>query len=368
MILSWIRTSGFRNLMPDRVCLAEGLNIFFGPNAQGKTNFLEAVALLADGRSFRGARITEMIRSGESDACIEGQISGDNTELNLKVYMNRSSRQYHIDDKPVSDLREFLGRFSYVVYASECMAIVDGDPSARRNFLDHGYFGLKPSYLLTLRSYRKILKSRNATIKQAPDNERLITAWNEPLCRYGASIAHSRRLYLEQVCRQAEEEYRCLADDKEQLTIEYSSQWMTKETLETNDEKCIYENMRDGLEREISSDIRRGSTMIGPHRDELRIMIDGKDIRWYGSRGQKRTALMAMKLAELRVFHAEKNEFPVLILDDMSSEFDEYRRDSLIQALPENIQILISHTEKLHDHFDQPAQYFKMANGCVTGC
>jgi DNA replication and repair protein RecF len=368
MRLSWIRTSGFRNLVPDTVCLAEGVNVFFGLNAQGKTNLLEAVALLADGRSFRGARIAEMIRSGESDACIEGQVNSDTTEINLKIYMNRSSRQYHIDDRSVSDLREFLGRFSYVVYASECMAIVEGDPAARRHFLDHGYFGLKPSYLLTLRSYRKILKSRNATIKQAPDNERLITAWNEPLCRYGASITCSRRTYLEQISRRAEEGYRVLANDTEKLTIEYSSQWLTKETLATNDEKNIYEEMRAGLEKEISGDIRRGSTLIGPHRDELRILIDGYDIRWFGSRGQKRTALMAMKLAELEVFHAARNDYPVLILDDMSSEFDQLRQGSLIQVLPENMQILISHTEEFQDHFDQPVQYFKVTGGGVTEC
>lgn len=366
MIVSWIRTTGFRNLIPATIRLEKGVNIFVGSNAQGKTNVLEAVALLANGRSFRGAGIADMIRSGETDAGIEGLIFDGNTETTLKIHMSRSLRQYHLNDRPVSDLREFLGCFSYVVFAAECMAIVEGDSAARRSFLDHGYFGLKPSYLLTLRSYRKTIKSRNATIKQAPDNEALIEAWNDSLCRNGAAITHARMTYLEKIRQAAENEYHHLAGGKEQLTIEYYAPWLRKEAQDKNDEKHIYEDLRNGLEKSLASDIRRGSTTVGPHRDDMRILIDGKNIRWYGSRGQKRSVLLALKLAELEIFHSEKNQYPILILDDISSELDKQRRDSLIRSLPENIQILISHTEKFG--FDRPAQYFNVTAGNVTKC
>lgn len=366
MIVSWIRTTGFRNLIPDTIRLEEGVNIFIGSNAQGKTNVLEAVALLANGRSFRGAGIADMIRSGETDAGIEGQICNGNNEITLKVHMSRSSRLYHVNNRQVTDLREFLGCFSYVVFAAECMAIVEGDSAARRNFLDHGYFGLKPSYLLTLRSYRKILKSRNATIKQAPDNERLIETWNEPLCRNGSVIAHSRMMYLEKIRQTAEKEYHALAGGNERLTIEYHAPWLSKEAQVKNDEKHIQEDLLVGLEKSLTSDIRNGSTSVGPHRDEVRILVDGKNIRWYGSRGQKRSVLLALKLAELEVFHNEKGHYPILILDDISSELDEHRRDNLIRSLPKNIQILISHTEKFD--FDRPAQYFQVAAGSITRC
>ena len=118
MVLSWIRTTGFRNLIPAKIQLTEGVNAFTGSNAQGKTNILEAISLLADGRSFRGARIVEMITAGQSEAAVEGQVDRLENDCNLKITMNRSVRNYHVEDNAVSDLRDFLGRFNYVVFFS----------------------------------------------------------------------------------------------------------------------------------------------------------------------------------------------------------------------------------------------------------
>jgi DNA replication and repair protein RecF len=366
MVISWIRTSGFRNLSSGVVRLSEGINAFVGPNAQGKTNLLEAVALLANGRSFRGAKIPEMICSDQMEAGVEGHINGKSNNIELKIYMNRSSRQYHVNNKPVSDLRDFLGQFSYVVFSAECMAIVDGDPAARRHFLDHGYFCLHPSFLLMLRSYRKILKSRNATIKQFNDNRQLVTSWNEPLGRLGASIVHSRLEYLETIRENASEAHRLLTDGNEQLDLEYNSLWLSQETMQTMDKNAFMDEYRVLLDRELQGDLRRGSTSFGPHRDELRILINGKDIRHYGSRGQKRTALMALKLSELNVFYTKNDEYPVFILDDIASELDRSRQTGLVRALPEDLQILISHTDTLDSYFDRPVHYLNVSEGHIT--
>ena len=237
-----------------------------------------------------------------------------------------------------------------------------------RNFLDHGYFTVSPGYLLTLRSFRKVLKSRNATIKKTPENIALVTSWDEPLCRYGASVVHSRISYLSRIKPKAMKAHDMLSGGRERLDLEYCSTWLSEEAIATNDLSLIENEFRRVMEKEISGDIRRGLTMTGPHRDEMRILIDGKDIRYYGSRGQKRTALMALKLSELDVFFHHENEYPVLIIDDMASEFDEIRQANLIQAIPEKIQILISNTSKQNDLFHRPVQYFGVADGNVTYC
>lgn len=368
MMLSWIRTTGFRNLVPGKIQLAEGVNAFIGANAQGKTNLLEAVALLASGRSFRGARIGDMLATGQTDAAVEGLAGKMTGEVNLKIVMNRTVRNYFIESKQVSDLRDFLGLFSYVVFSAESMAIVDGDPAARRNFLDHGVFSTHPHYLLTLRAFRRVLKSRNAVIKKSPENIDLIQSWDEPLCRHGAMVVHSRIVYLNKIIPEVRAAHGRLSGNRESLDLSYCSGWLQDEDIESGDIRDIEQTLKDVLQKELQSDIRRGATMSGPHRDELRILIDRHDIRSFGSRGQKRTALMALKLAELNVFYASKSEYPVFIIDDMASELDDRRQENLIEAIPDDIQILISHTGKLNSRFERPVHYFSVLDGQVAGC
>ena len=357
---------GFRNLVPEKIQLAEGVNAFIGPNAQGKTNLLEAVSMLANGRSFRGARLGEMMTSGQPEAAVEGLAQRRNGEVNLKIVMNRTIRNYHVENKPVSDLRDFLGLFSYVVFSAESMAIVDGDPQARRNFLDHGFFSTAPHYLLTLRSFRRVLKSRNAVIKKSPDNTDLIQSWDDPLCRHGAAVVHSRIEYLRKILPKAQAAHQRLSGNRETLDLEYCSGWLPPQIVESGSIQDIEGEFQSVIVRELAADIRRGATMTGPHRDEMRILIDGRDIRSFGSRGQKRTALMALKLSELEVFYGIKDEYPVFVIDDMASEFDDNRQENLADAIPADIQILISHTGRINNRFNRPVQYFNVSNGNVV--
>lgn len=368
MVLSWIRTVGFRNLVPDRIQLNQGVNAFIGPNAQGKTNILEAISLLANGRSFRSARPVEMMTTGQPEAAVEGAGGRHCGEFDLKITMNRKTRNYFIDNKPVSDLRDFLGIFNYVVFSAESMAIVDGDPAARRNFLDHGVFSTSPHYLLSLRAYRRVLKCRNAVIKQTPVNADLIRSWDDALCRYGTIVVAARIDYLRKIAPEARKAHDRLSGNREVLDLEYSSSWLSEEVIGSGDIGAIEHDFREILQKELDGDIRRGATMTGPHRDEMRILINQQDIRSYGSRGQKRSALMALKLAELDVFYKAREEYPVFIIDDMASEFDVHRQENLIGAIPDDIQILVSHTGELNNRFNRPVQYYNVSNGQVACC
>ena len=168
MLLKKLRVNNFRNIERTAFELNEGLNVFSGRNAQGKTNMLESMVSLADGRSFRGSRLGDLIRRGATEACVEGGVlSGDSLEHSLQVRFNASSREFMLNGKPVSDMRDYLGKICFVVFSAESMNIVSGTPQDRRDFLDHAIFALKPSYGIEIKHYRKILKERNALLLSA---------------------------------------------------------------------------------------------------------------------------------------------------------------------------------------------------------
>ncbi len=353
-------------MKPQRIELSSQVNAFIGLNAQGKTNILEAVSVLSDGRSFRGAGLPEMIRTGETSGAVEGIVTSGNRESVLKIYLGRGSRQFFVDDQKIADLRDFLGRFSYVVFSAESMAIIDGEPSARRDFLDHGWFSLDPLYLLTLRSYRKILKSRNVLLKSDPRNRTLIETWNTPLSRYAAMIARARLQYIRRIGPVAEAIHSRMTGDRERMEIKYVSAWFDENTPDDRLTDSLHDQLMDRLTRDIEMDIRRGCTLSGAHRDDLKITVNGRDLRYYGSRGQKRTAIVSLKLAEIRIFHDAMNDYPVLLLDDIASEFDDERQKELIRAVPENIQVIISHTGRFTKSFDRMIRYFDVSDGCAV--
>lgn len=368
MIIRNLRIVGFRNLKSGSIRFSSAVNAFVGLNAQGKTNILEAVSVLAEGRSFRNARLQEMIVIGSNECAVEGLIEKDNQEVMLKVVMSKGARKFHVNDNQVNDLRVFLGNMSYVVFSAESMAVIDGDPRARRNFLDHGCFSIDPSYLLTLREYRKALKSRNTLLKTSPENRILISTWNVPLSRFGAQIISARLKYLSRLKDSAAVIHQEMAQVQEQLVVSYQSNWFDATSFPVEDINQIEAQITEVLERDFEGDVRRGSTLSGPHRDELKVILNGQDLRYFGSRGQKRTAVLSLKLAELNLFNRQTGDNPILILDDIASEFDEERQMRLIRAIPDDIQVIISHTDRLNNRFDRPIQYFNVDQGHVTMC
>jgi len=368
MIISSIRTTGFRNLKSERIDLSSLVNAFIGLNAQGKTNILEAVSVLADGRSFRGARMQEMLLFDQIECSVEGSVLVNDQENSLKVYFSGGNRKFFINDNLVSDLREFLGLFSYVVFSTESMAVIDGAPKARRDFLDHGCFSIDPLYLLSLREYRKALKSRNILLKNEIPDKSLISTWDIYLSRFGAAIVKSRLQYLSLLKDVTSEIHNIMSESSELLEISYTSGYLSNDVITGSNTSDIEFQMLKILEENLDNDIRRGFTTSGPHKDDINIQINNQDLRFYGSRGQKRTAVLSLKLAELEVYYKKKNDYPVLLLDDIASEFDSRRQKELIRAIPENIQVIVSHTEKLADHFQRSIQYYNVTNGCATPC
>ncbi len=369
MFIHSLRVHNFRNLNPVKIHLDPGFNVFIGANAQGKTNLLEAVVALSDGRSFRGAKLIDMIKQDSREALVEGVIrNGDREEL-LRIHFNKNIRQYYLNGKLVSDLKYYLGRINFVVFSAEYLKVADGEPRNRRDLLDRCVFSLDPKYLILLREYQKVLKSRNTVLKSENPDKELLEVYSQQLVDCGAQITCARLDYLSKITYRVIAMYREISGSNEELGLEYQSQYISEEDvsgIKAEDIQIVKTLLSEQMFRERDRDIFRGSTSVGPHRDDLKITMDGHEIRQYGSRGQKRTAVIAFKLSELQVYMETMGHKPVLILDDIIAELDEHRQKSLFEMIPEGIQTFVSHT-KILDYFNLEAdRYFLLNQGNLT--
>ncbi len=361
MYVHSIRSVNFRNLDSTSLDLDSGVNIFVGENAQGKTNILESITCLSDGRSFRGARISEMIAHNMNQSIVEGKINDQNYEMILKIKFESSGRSFFLNGKPVSDLREYLGNIAFTVFSADNLKIAEGEPRVRRDFIDKGIYHLVPAYLHRLKNYRRIVKQRNLVLKSGTPDQNLLNTLTEQLVQVGTEIIVSRLDYLELIKSRIWKIHRDLSEEKEDLRILYQSCFL----IEKADKTSISELFHEQISKYAESEKFRGMTLVGPHRDDLKIMINGKDLRIYGSRGQKRTAVMSLKLAEMEIYHYKMDKYPVLILDDIAAELDTLRQKSLMQYIPENTQVLISLTE-ISRIFDNPDyRIFKVSQGKI---
>jgi DNA replication and repair protein RecF len=362
MVLKKLRVANFRNLTPVQIDLHCGLNLFIGDNAQGKTNILEAAATLADGRSFRGGKIQDMIAYNQEEAAIEGNAASGDLEYNLQLRIGKEGRSYYLNGKMTTDMREYLGIIYFTVFSADFKAIIDGDPQKRRDFLDKGVFSLSPDFLLLLRNYKKILKQRNATLKTNPVNQELLGIYSNQLASIGAIIIEKRLDYLNKLEAHTNLFNQKLSQNKETLRFEYNSSFDLSQVSCTKDyELGIKQKLLELLGREMEL----GITLAGPHRDDFSVFINNRRIRVYGSQGQKRSCILSMKLAEMELFRLKRGENPILILDDIASELDLGRQKSLIEMIPQNIQILMSLTEKNKVYNREMMSVFQVKDGLI---
>lgn len=330
MLLESIEASNFRNLAGS-IAFSDGLNVLVGDNGQGKTNWLESIYLLASIRSFRTARLQEVVRFGESLAIVKG-IVRESPEITreLQVAIEGNTKLLSINGKKETASR-YLGQLSAVVFNADSLDVVRGHPDARRRFLDEGIVSLHPPFIQTFSDYSRVVRQKNSLLQQARDEEFLLektsealAPWNEQLASLAARIHRGRVRFVERLNETLEK--RLLGS--EEISIRYLSSLEGKGDL-TDYEALIAERLRMRVQAEVVA----GHSLIGTHRDDLEILIDGRDIRRFGSSGQQRSALLLLLLANIEVFRATRGEYPLFLLDDIDSELDQKRIAQLIEYL-----------------------------------
>lgn len=355
----------FRNLQDGEFRPQKGVNIIYGENAQGKTNVLEAMWLFTGGRSFRGAKDAEFFRMGENEKrlTLEMQFFGGDRDQNVQLLFEDGKRTSVLNGVRRKGSSCLVGNFCAVIFSPEHLSLVKSGPLLRRNFIDGALCQMKPLYSKMLYRYQHTLQQRNSLLKDIPRHRELMDTleiWDEKLSYYGSMIIHERIAYAEQITGAAQETYYGISGGKEKIQISYLSSLIQPVSAESNFQECLFES----LQRRRSEDLSCGFTLSGPHRDDLDILINGNSARAFGSQGQQRSIVLALKFAEAAVLSSALNEPPVLFLDDVMSELDSSRQDYLLNHL-HSYQVFFTCCEPESVRLLKEGAIFKMENGLL---
>ena len=343
MIIKKLTLHNFRNYEDETFLFEDGVNVLVGKNAQGKTNCAEAVFYLCTGASLRIRHDKQLIRKGESCAHLSAETESKFGKVILEADIYENKRELRLNGTKVSRAVDFLGNMKSVFFSPGELRIVQDGPDERRRFLNLSISQTSKSYAAALLRYNKILDQRNNLLKERDVSLVLETlpVWDEQLARYAAVLIRHRSEYLNRLSPLASDAHSFLTDGGETLILGFDTDY-------PDEEGEIAEKLTKELGKAYERDIRLGYTTVGPHRDDIKIVIDGADARGYASQGQTRTAALSMKLAELEIFKELSGEAPVLILDDVMSELDLARRKKLLKRT-EGVQCILTctHAERL---------------------
>jgi DNA replication and repair protein RecF len=339
MLLEFLEAHNFRNLS-GKVVWGAGLNLIYGENGQGKTNWLEAIYLLSTSKSFRTQKLQDAINFGEDLSVIRGRVSREqDIQRDLQVTLQANTKSLSVNGKRETVV-SYLSQLHTVAFTSEEIEVIRGSPEARRRFLDRGAVSLQHAYVQTLSDYQRVIKQKNRLLQNISSAElgfdearNLIEPWNEQLVKMSAAIHRARVEYVERLNEVLERRL----FGREEVTIRYLSSLEGKGDL-SDYESLIAERLKLRLQAEISS----GYALIGTHRDDLQILFDGRDMRAFGSSGQQRSALILLDLAAISVYHSWHGEYPIFIMDDVDAELDRRRLDQLLESLEGRTQTFVT--------------------------
>lgn len=337
MLIKELNLTNFRNYESCTFRPEPGINLIVGENAQGKTNLLEAVFLCCFGRSHRTSREKDMIAYDAPHAQIRliSERTATQHELSIRL-MREEGRRIKSDGLPLTRIGELMGLLNCVLFAPEHLSIVKDGPAERRRFLDMELSQTHPAYFFLLQQYNRALRQRNTllrSLREQPELKATLPVWNQQLANLGFKIMTYRESFCTKLSLLASQNHADISGGREQLKVKY------RPHQNVSDEETLLKSIEEGT----AEDIRRMTSLRGPHRDEMELALDGREIRAFGSQGQQRTAALAIKLSELDLIYEETHEWPILMLDDVMSELDDRRQKYLLERiLP--VQTLVTTT------------------------
>ncbi|KIR02512.1 DNA recombination and repair protein RecF [Lachnospiraceae bacterium TWA4] len=334
MIIKRIELSNFRNYKELSLDFDKGTNIFYGDNAQGKTNILESIRLCSNAKSHRTNKDRELILFGEEEAHIKLFLEKKFSDYRIDVHLKSNRpKGIAVNGMPIRKISELLGILNVVFFSPEDLSLIKRGPSERRRFLDFELCQLNPLYTSSLASYHKALNQKNHLLKEVafhPEWMDTLDSWDEQLERYAKDVILHRKNFLESLNEVILEIHKNLTSGKEQLEVLYEPNVLSSE---------IHTKLKSFRERELKQRI----SLVGPHRDDICFLINGMDIRKFGSQGQQRTAALSLKLAEIVLIKKQSDEYPILLLDDVMSELDSHRQLQLLNHVA-HVQTMLTCT------------------------
>lgn len=329
-----IELNKFRNFEKQVIEPSEGINVFTGRNAQGKSNFLESICFAASSRSFRTSKDRELIKWDSDFTLVKMFFESNKREQSVEISLDKSGKKkIKINEAPIKSVSELMGKLLICSFVPEDISLIKGQPKERRRFMNREISQIYPVHLNELIEYNKVLMQRNRTIKLfklGKCDRDMIRLWDPQLAKLGDRIVKRRIEFIRDMNDAINIVHSHLTKKNEELMLHYSGINQSK-----NNEK--YDKIGEGLLAELDecfeNDIRYGYSTRGPHKDDFDVKINGEHVKIYGSQGQKRTASLSIKMAQIEMLSLKKEEGPIVLLDDVSSELDEYRRLSLLDYL-----------------------------------
>ena len=339
MFIKELELDNFRNYEHLKVSFSQEVNIFLGENAQGKTNLLEGIYLHAMARSFKTQRDRELIRFEEEYCKNRAVAFYDDEEHTSEIVISRGgAKAVRVDGAKITRASELLERLHIIVFSPEDLKIVKDEPGKRRGFINREICQIRPGYVSDLNEYRRILRQRNAYLKEELIDENILDIWDDSLVRVGARIVRERRRFIEKINVISHDIHSRISGGRENLHLSYETDI---DIGEGGSEEEVFAHL---LKENRQKDRLHGVTRRGPHRDDIMIEADDIDLRRFGSQGQQRTAALSLKLSEIRLIEEETGESPILLLDDVLSELDNERQKYLINSLGKH-QMFITTTD-----------------------
>ncbi len=350
MYLKTLHLRHFRNYREQQVEFVAPKTILVGENAQGKSNLLEAVELLATLRSHRALRDRELVLDSTQAGQIMAVLERDSGTIDLAITLRSNSRRtVSLNGEALKRQLDFLGIMNAVQFSSLDLDLVRGSPSERRNWLDTLLTQLEPVYAYILQQYNTVLRQRNALLKQQrsprgaeanPPDSTQLAIWDAQLAAIGCRVIRRRARILERLAPLAQHWHQAISGSREHLEVRY----VPNVQLEQDDPVLLQQAFLEKLQMRAIAEQQQGTTLVGPHRDEVEFTINQTPARQYGSQGQQRTLVLALKLAELKLIEAIVGEPPLLLLDDVLAELDLNRQNKLLETIQDRFQTLITTT------------------------
>ncbi len=358
MIVESLSLQNYRNYENLSINFSDGTNIFYGNNAQGKTNILEAVYMSGTTKSHRTSKDMELIRFSEEESHISTMIKKNGISHKIDIHLkNNKSKGVAIDGIPIKKASELFGMINFVFFSPEDLNIIKNGPAEKRRFMDIELCQLNKIYLSDLANYNKIVIQRNKLLKDISfrsDLKDTLDIWDIQLCEYGKKLIEMRESFVERLNHIILDIHHSLSGGKENLKIVYLK-------------NCEKEDFMEQLIRNRDKDIKLKTTSVGPHRDDLGFLFDDMDVRKYGSQGQQRCAALSLKLSEIELVKSVTKDTPILLLDDVLSELDKNRQNYLLNHI-HDIQAMITCTgldEFVNCRFSID-KIFKVTDGIVV--
>ncbi len=341
MKIKSIKIENFRNYNKLNIELSSGVNVFVGKNAQGKTNLLESIYYCSIGKSTRTAKDKELILWGKDKGKVSVEIEKEFNKSKIEIFLSQKEKKtIKINGLPIKRMGELMGELTVIYFSPDEIRLIKDAPQDRRRFMDIDISQMSKNYFYLLCRYDKILNQRNKLLKTSRDIKVVqdtISIWDEQLSDVASKIIMNRIFFVNKLLRPAKEIHNYITQNKEDLSISYQG-------ITGKDVDDIKKKLLKGYQDNLQKDFELGYTTIGPHRDDLKVVINNIDIRSFGSQGQQRLATLSLKLAELEIFKKEHNETPVLLLDDVLSELDEERQLRFLNKI-KGLQTIITCTK-----------------------